>query len=144
MPLPLLYVTFFALPVFLRAAWTDIKTKLLDTRPLYAVIGLAYGGYFANGVSIFYAVGVSVSLILLQWANKKAKLPAWGSGDFPLMQAYSLLLMLYSPSLFIFVIFMLVLLIFLGLWRWFMHDHSFAPSIAMSFILFGITKLMWI
>jgi len=142
--LPLSYVTFFALPTFLMLAWKDFKTKKIDTRFLYAIIGLAYGGYFANGVSIFLALSVSISLILLQYANKKAKLAPWGSGDFPLMQAYGLLVMLYSPHIYLFVIFMLLLLILLGLWRWFTKDKSFAPSVAMAFLVFGFSKLMWI
>lgn len=144
MPLPMLYVTFFALPVFFFAAWTDIKTNLLDTRPIYAVIGLAYGGFFANGISILYAVAVSISLILIQFIIQKAKIPPLGSGDFPLIQSYGLLIMLYSPSLLLFAAFMIVLLIVLGLWRWFTKNNSFAPSVTLAFLLFGLAKLFLI
>lgn len=144
MGLPLIYVAIVALPIFLRAAWTDYKTKLLDTRPLYALIGLSYGGYFANGISILFAAGISIALILLQWANTKAKLRPLGAGDFPLLQAFTLILFLFSPGLIVFVIFMLALLIFLGLWSWFFKDRSFAPAIAFTFFLFGLTKLIYI
>lgn len=144
MGLPLLYFAFVALPIFWQSAWSDWETKKIDTRPLYAIIGLAYGGFFANGLSIFYAVAVSFSLILLQYFNGKAKLPPWGAGDFPLLQAFTLPLMLYSTSLLIFVIFMLTLLIAVGLWRWYFNDKSFAPSVLLTFLLFGFAKLIYI
>lgn len=144
MGLPMLYVTFVALPVFVTLAWSDFHTKLIDTRPLYALIGLAYGGYFANGVSIWLAISVSIGLLVLQWANNKAKLKPWGSGDFPLLQAFGLILMLFSPTLEIFIMFFLVLLIFTGLWIWYFKDRSFAPAVAMSFFVFGLAKLLYI
>jgi len=50
MGLPLLYFGFVALPIFLNAAFMDYKTKLIDTRPLYFLIGLLYGGFYANGI----------------------------------------------------------------------------------------------
>ncbi len=144
MGLPMLYIAFIALPIFAYAAYTDYKTKLIDTRPFYMLIGLSYGGFFANGVSIWFAIAVSVGLGVLQFLNSKAKLSPWGAGDFPLMQAFGLILMLFSPTIWIFVIFMIVLLIFLGLWVWYFKDRSFAPSVALTFLLFGLTKLFYI
>lgn len=142
--IPLLYVAFVALPLYVVASFTDIKSKKIDTRPLYGLIGLLYGAFFANGMGIFYAVSVSVSLLLLQFVNNKAKLPPWGSGDFPLLQSFGLAVMLYSPALELFVAFMIVLLIFLGLYIWFFKDKSFAPSVAFTFFLFCFSKLVWI
>lgn len=144
MGLPLLYFGFVALPIFLNAAFMDYKTKLIDTRPLYFLIGLLYGGFFANGISIWFAISVSAGLIVLQWANNKQKLKPWGSGDFPLLQAFGLALMLFAPTIELFVVFFLALLIFLGLWVWYFHDRSFAPSIAATFFIFCIAKLLYI
>lgn len=146
MGLPFLYFAIVAAPSLLLATWSDLKTNLIDIRPIYFLVGLLYGGFFANGVSIWLAISVSIVLIVMQWLNGKMKLRPLGGGDFALVQVYALTVILFSPGawrIISFAGFMLAMLIFLGVMRFLTHNRAFAPAVLFSFLVFGVTKYVY-
>lgn len=132
----LFYFALVAVPVFIIGAWSDFKTNRVDTRPFFFLIGLAYASFFANDKWIILAFSVSIALIAVQYSLRHFKIPPIGSGDFPVFQAYALIVMLFAAHLWIFIVFFILPLIIFLIWKFVLHHRGLVPSISFSFIVF--------